>query len=183
MFRFYIAKNVEEQGLQGDQCGLAEPQHFVDNSFVPCADLPSTQEQLFVCAPASVDNLVKRVHLHSQSCRHPPETGQVTMIGHVGIFRLHCANDHTISWHSSPYLRDKYVVNARIGHGYFLSGILPNQYERFMDAAGIGKMGDAYLSDFFQNYSDCVNTLARESTQDALLEEIVTYEHMDGINI
>ena len=155
----------------------------VDCSFAQCTDLPSTKEQLFVCASSSIDNLVKRTQLHSKVCDQPLETNAVTLSGHVGVFRLQCAKDHRISWHSSPYLGDKYLVNSRMAHGYFISGILPNQYERIMTATGIGILGNAYLNTFFESYSECVKALAKESTREALLEEIVTYEDMDGINI
>ena len=183
VFRFYIAKNIEECGPERNNTDSAEPAHFVDCSFAQCTDLPSTKEQLFVCASSSVDDLVKRTQLHSKVCDQPLETNAVTLSGHVGVFRLQCAKDHRISWHSSPYLGDKYLVNSRMAHGYFISGILPNQYERIMTATGIGILGNADLNTFFESYSECVKALAKESTQDALLEEIVTYEDMDGINI
>ena len=70
-----------------------------------------------------------------------------------------------------------------MAHGYFISGILPNQYERITTASGIGILGNTYLNAFFESYSQCVKALAKESTRDALLEETVTYEDMDGINI
>ena len=183
VFRFYIAKNIEEYGPERNNTDSAEPAHFVDCSFAQCTDLPSTKEQLFVCASSSIDNLVKHTQLHSKVCDQPLETNAVTLSGHVGVFRLQCAKDHRISWHSSPYLGDKYLVNSRMAHGYFISGILPNQYERIMTATGIGILGNAYLNTFFESYSECVKALAKESTRDALLEEIVTYEDMDGINI
>ena len=52
-----------------------------------------------------------------------------------------------------------------------------------MTATGIGILGNTYLNTFFESYSERVKALAKESTQDAFLEEIVTYEDMDGINI
>ena len=70
-----------------------------------------------------------------------------------------------------------------MAHGYFISGILPNQYERIMTATGIGILGNTYLNTFFESYSECAKALAKESTRDALLEETVTYEDMDGIDI
>ena len=52
-----------------------------------------------------------------------------------------------------------------------------------MTATGIGILGNTYLNTFFESYSECVKALAKESTRDALLEETVTYEDMDGIDI
>ena len=183
VFRFYIAKNIEEYGPEGNKTDSVEPAHFVDCSFAQCTDLSSTKEQLFVCASSSVDNLVKRTQLHSKVCDQSLETNAVTPSGHVGVFPLQCAKDHRISWHSSPCLGDKHLVNSRMAHVYFISGILPNQYERIMTATGIGILGNTYLNTFFESYSECVKALAKESTRDALLEETVTYEDMDGIDI
>ena len=104
VFRFYIAKNIEEYGPEGNNTDSAEPTHSVDCSFAQCTNLPSTKEQLFVRAPSSTDNLVKRTQLHSKVCDQPLETNAVTLYGHVGVFPLQCAKDHTISWHSSPCL-------------------------------------------------------------------------------
>ena len=70
-----------------------------------------------------------------------------------------------------------------MAHGYFISGILPNQYERIMTATGIGILGNTYLNTFFESYSECIKALAKELERDALLKEVVTYEDMDGINI
>ena len=175
VFRFYIAKNIEEYGPKGNNSDSAEPVHFVDCSFAQCTD--------FVRASSSTDNLVKRTQLHSKVCDQPLETITVTLSGHVGVFRLQCAKDHMISWHSSPCLGDKHQVNSRMAHGYFISGILPNQYERIMTATVIGILGNTYLNTFFESYSERVKALAKESTRDALLEETVTYKDMDSINI
>ena len=88
VFQFYIAKNTEEYGPEGNNTDSAEPAHFVDCSFVQCTDLPSTKEQLFVCASSSIDNLVKRTQLQSKVSDQPLETNAVTLSGHVGVFRL-----------------------------------------------------------------------------------------------
>ena len=182
VFRFSIAKNIEEYGPEGNNTDSVEPAHFVDCSFAQCTDLPSAKEQLFVRASSSVDNLDKRTQPHSKVCDQPLETNAVTLSGHAGVFPLQCAKDHIISWHSSPCLGDKHLVNSRMAHGYFISGILPNQYERIMTAKGIGILGNTYLNTFFESYSEYIKALAKESTRDALFEETVTYKDMDGIN-
>ena len=83
VFRFYIAKNIEEYGPKGNNSDSAEPTHFVDFFLLPgqCSDLPSTKEQLFVRASSSIDNLVKRIQLHSKVCDQPLETNAVTLSG------------------------------------------------------------------------------------------------------
>ena len=100
---------------------------FTFSIWVPCGQpvrgpYKTNISPIFTCYVGSTQ-------LHSKVCDQPLETNAVTLSGHVGVFRLQCAKDHRISWHSSPYLGDKYLVNSRMAHGYFISGILPNQYE------------------------------------------------------
>jgi hypothetical protein len=62
------------------------------------------------------------------------------MKGHVTSVRLTCSKDksHSYLWSSSPYLpNDEYLVNQRLSHAFFSSGILPVHYTRFAKAAGI----------------------------------------------
>ena len=182
VLRFYIAKNIDRED-GGGIVRVDKPTHCVDNTFVPCLDTPSCNEQLFICAQSSVENLVQRVELHNKCCEHSLAQSEFQMSGHVGVATFTCARKHQLRWHSSPYLGIKYLVNEKMAHGYFISGILPNQYVRIVDAAGIGKLGQGYLDTFFTTYSECVKTVVKESTDDTLLEEIVQYDNMDGINI
>ena len=105
------------------------------------------------------------------------------MLGHTAMVTLQCDNGHKLLWPTSPYLGTKYLANSRMAHGYSISGILPNQYLRVGEAAGIRKFSDVYLSEFFKNYKECVKTLADELCVDVLYEEIVAYPEMDSINI
>jgi hypothetical protein len=105
------------------------------------------------------------------------------LLGHVAYCKLQCDNKHEISWSSSPYIGDKYLGNLRIAHGYYVFGILPNQYQRFCQAASIGTIGDVNLSSIFSVYTNVVSELVTESYEDALMNEIVSYEDMSGINI
>ena len=61
-----------------------------------------------------------------------------------------------------------------MAHGYFISGIRPYQYERIMTATEI-IIHDTYLNTFFESYSERVKALAKESTQDTLLEHVSTF--------
>ena len=47
-----------------------------------------------------------------------------------------------------------------MAHGYFISGIHLNQYERIMTATEIITC-DTYLNTFFGSYSECVKALAK----------------------
>ena len=104
-------------------------------------------------------------------------------MGHIAMVTLQCDKGHNLPWPNSPYMGTKHIANSRIAHGYFISGILPNQYRRVVEDAGIRKLSDAYLSEFFDDYKESVETLADELCKDVLYEEIVSYLEMDGINI
>ncbi|XP_070181773.1 uncharacterized protein [Littorina saxatilis] len=105
------------------------------------------------------------------------------MLGHVALATYECDNAHKVQWPSSPYLGTKYLVNCRMAHAYFVSGIRQNQYHRVADAAGIGKLGEDYIGEVFSVYKDCVHRKTQESVYDALLEEITLYPETDGIDI
>ena len=70
-----------------------------------------------------------------------------------------------------------------MAYGYFVSGIRQNQYHRVAEAAGIGKMGEAYVNAIFADYQQCVKEQVKELTYDALLEELMMYPDTDCINI
>ena len=70
-----------------------------------------------------------------------------------------------------------------MAHGYYVSGILPNQYQRLCEAASIGTIDDANLSSVFSVYTNVISELVTESYENAQMNEMVSYEDMSGINI
>ncbi|VDI76549.1 Hypothetical predicted protein [Mytilus galloprovincialis] len=71
-----------------------------------------------------------------------------------------------------------------MSHGFYVSGILPNQYSRFCQASNIGTIGETTLNSIFQKYAPVVSQLVKESYETALLEEIASYEELqEGIDI
>ena len=108
------------------------------------------------------------------------------MKGHVTSVRLTCSKDksHSYLWSSSPYLpNDEYLVNHRLSHTFFSSGILPVHYTRFAKAAGIGCITKEKRSRIFRKYKDHTERESENSIQVAINEEIASYEELDGINI
>ncbi|XP_070190600.1 uncharacterized protein [Littorina saxatilis] len=180
ILRFFIDKNIElDPPAPTDAPVLG---HFADTSFSLVSGVDSSDEQLFVCAQSSLDKFCERVYHHSVQCGCSLVRTNMKMLGHVGLFTFACDNDHKIDWPSSPYLGVKYLVNCKMIHGYCVSGIKLNQYQRIVEAAGIGKLGDDYVSNVFSVYKDCVARQVSDSTYDALLEELVLYED-GGISI
>ena len=148
-----------------------------------CEEITTSKQQLFVCAETFVDKLTQRIQQRSCQCQRLLQRTRLQMLGHTAMVTLQCDNGNKLLWPTSPYLGTKYLANSRMAHGYSISGILPNQYLRVGEAAGIRKFSDVYLSEFFKNYKECVKTLADELCVDVLYEEIVAYPEMDSINI
>ena len=183
VLQFFIAKNIDTMADRTDNDPQADNGDITDCSYARCEDLSSSRQQLFVCAESSVDKLLERIQHHWCTCTKRLYRTEIRMLGHVAMATLRCEDGHKLLWPSSPYIGDRYLANCRMAHGYLISGILPNQYCRIAEAAGIGKLGDDYVAKFFNTYKDCVKTLAKESCKDALYDEIVLYPEMDGINI
>ena len=130
-----------------------------------------------------MDKLTQVIQQHSCQCQRLLQRTRLQMLGHTAMVTLQCDNGHKLLWPTSAYLGTNYLANSRMAHSYFISGILPNQYLRVGEAAGIGKLSDVYLSEFFKNYKECVKMLADELCVDALYEKIVAYPETDSINI
>lgn len=154
------------------------------SSFLPCTKEDADQ-QLFVTSVNAVRNLVFQVQEHTRKCKEDI-TGieSVSLHGHTGRIVLECANCY-LTWSSSPYLPNgKFLVNFRMAHGYLSSGLLPSQYERFCEASGLGKIGKQYMKNsVLDDYYASVKELADDSMHTAVLEEVASYEDLDGINM
>ena len=108
------------------------------------------------------------------------------MKGHAASLRLTCSleKSHSYLWSSSPYLpNEEYLVNNRISHGFFSSGLLPVHYTRFVNAAGIGCITKENRTKFFRRYKEHAENECVSSLENAINDEIASYEELDGINI
>ncbi|CAC5389907.1 unnamed protein product [Mytilus coruscus] len=155
---FYIKNNITQ--LHEDQ-HMAEENNipFLDCSFTSCNEETSTQK-LFVTAETSIENLIKRVVNHGKACKSQLHLNSTDIKGHVGVCQLKCEEKHELLWSSSPYMGDKYLCNLRMSHGFYVSGILPNQYSIFCQASNIGTIGETTLNrteriyEYFENLKD-----------------------------
>lgn len=179
---FYIKNNIT-QPLEDQHMAEEDNVPFLDCSFTTCNEETSIQK-LFVTAEKSIENLIQRVINHGKVCKSQLHLKSTDIKGHVGVCKLNCDEKHELLWSSSPYMGDKYLCNLRMSHGFYVSGILPNQYSRFCQASNIGTIGETTLNSIFQKYSPVVSQLVKESYETALLEEIASYEELhDGIDI
>jgi hypothetical protein len=145
------------------------------------------EDALFVCTQSAIDNLVARISEHTALCKGKLKILKFDKIRHVGTLQIRCNTGHTIDWVSSPHVEGgKFLVNIKMAHGYFASGMLPNQYDRLCVGAGMGRIGDKYLSDLQSQYQIVVEEETNLSEQSALFEETalsVASGQDDGISI
>jgi hypothetical protein len=133
VFNFYLRNNTSQENF--DEPGDYIP--FADTSFTKCDEKEDTSQHLFIASTSAIDHLIRRITNHRILCNSLVKIKTCKLLGHVAYCKLQCDNKHDISWSSSPYIGDKYLGNLRMAHGYYVSGILPNQYQRFCQAASI----------------------------------------------
>ena len=133
----------------------------------------SLNDDIFLCSSSSIDNLIQRVTNHARQCDKKLHIKDNTTMRHAVRQNISCESEHSLIWYSSPHLDGgKLLVNLKMAHGLFTSGILPEHYEKFCTAAGIGFLGDAYLATIQPDYCELVNELAGKSEEQALRLEI-----------
>jgi hypothetical protein len=157
-------------------------------------------EQLFVSTVSATECLLNMVsaHILRQGCAHARIIGRVSyMVGHCAVVHYHCqdCDIDLANWPSSPYLPNhKFLVNYRMAHGYFCSGILQNQYERMMLAANAGCIQRDYYRKHFRNgasyytatedeYIESCRTSVLLEVGEALTEAEYSTQRYNGISI
>ena len=157
-----------------------------DHSFSRCEEIATSKQQLFVCAETSVEKLTPRIQQHSCQCQ---KTASENLAAENVGPRCHFHPQFSVTTvtsccgpHHPIRLGTKYLADSRMGDTAVL-------FQAFQAPACVRSCWhrktatDAFLSEFFKNYKECVKTLADESCVDALYKEIVSYPEMDGINI
>ena len=169
-----VARNIKlaANRVQGDAV------HSVaDCSFSRCEEIATSKQQLFVCAETSVDKLTPRIQQHSCQCQRPLQRTLPCSPFSVTTVTSCCGPYYPI-WEPSTWLTAEWVTRLFYFRHFALSvpACVRSCWHRKTAT-------DAFLSEFFENYKECVKTLADESCVDALYEEIVSCPEMDGINI
>lgn len=175
VFDFWLSRNSEEITC--------------DNVTGSYQDVSSgeTMQDIFLTASSSLQSIVDRTMHHSRYCSNSCKITKLVRRGHVVIASVKCSNQetpHTFSWSSSPYLPNKeHLVNHRVCHAMVCSGMLPVHYTRFAHEAGIGCISRQKRKKFHQKHKDSVQNAHDQSIEEALQEEIGSYEELDGIEI
>ncbi|CAG2202776.1 unnamed protein product [Mytilus edulis] len=141
---------------------------------------------LFVTAEKSLDTYGELFEAHTSICNGKLKVLKRTMKGHVASVRLMCTKEksHSYLWSSSSYLpNDEFLVNHRICHAFYSSGLLPVHYTRFVNGAGIGCITKERRSKFFRKYKEHAENESVQSVDNAINDEISSYDDLDGINI
>ena len=144
-------------------------------------------QKLFITAEKSVQSIVDIVQNHAHNCASELTFKKLVYRGHVALLTLHCGNQnnpHILKWSSSPYLPNKeYLVNHRVVHGFSCSGMLPIHYKRFCNGVQLGFISKSKRKNIDAQDHSHVTNVFNESIEQALHEEIGSYEDVDGVDI
>jgi hypothetical protein len=133
VFDFFINENIpSERGSRNDTYFEGTTYQFIEKD-------RAVDDQLFVGSFSSVDKLVRSVESHTDKCNDNITIKNYQMLKHVLSMDMQCENEkHFWNWTSSPHIEQgRFLVNTRLAHGYFSSGMLPNHFTKFCDGANI----------------------------------------------
>ena len=168
VFGFYLRHNARQDNLGNvhvDACNF-QP-YLVSKTKENC------NENMFIMSESSLKNIVAGITDHDTKCREKLVVQNFDYFGHVCKVNLQCCADHTLRVDSSPRLPGgKFVSNLRMAHGLFSSGLRYAQYERFVNSARIGVLPESAIYELQDLYCDVTEEIAKESTRDALNEEV-----------
>lgn len=150
-------------------------------------------EDIFIGCLSSVQKLITQVQAHDIKCKERlslDKSNNKKMHG-VMTANIKCKESHALSWTSSPHMGNgKFLASYKFCHGYFSSGILPNQFQKLCEASDIADFGEKYISEMMETYKGAVENEVLESKNNALQDEIAMTaallpddEILTGINI
>ena len=181
----WLHHNDGQCSMETDECNHQHPQ-FLQSSNYMSTMKHEVNEEMFVTTPKMIINLSQRSGQHAVLCKNPLGISELEIKGHCAIATLKCSGGHSFTWDSSPYMPNgKFLANVRMAHAFHVSGVLPSQYERLMDSAGIGRLPRYYTDPYFRGvYEECVEEERQEEYQAAVTEEAFLSEDIgDGIDI
>ncbi|KAK3087306.1 hypothetical protein FSP39_004483 [Pinctada imbricata] len=153
VFQFYLSNN----GGAPDQQNEGETE-----SFKPYLRSPrdNCMEDICLISESSLKNLVASIRV---------EIDSFDTFGHVQKLTLKCKDMHTIKIDTSSRLPGgKFLVNLRVLHGIYSSGLRYAQYERFAKYAGIGVIPESAFHEVQDMFCDVTDDAVKESVSDAL---------------
>ena len=119
--------------------------------------------------------VVAGVSEHGLHCKEKVTIEDFETFGHVQKLTLQCKENHTLKMDTSTRLPGgKFLVNLRVMHGIYASGLRYAQYERFARTAYFGAISETAFHEIQDMYCDVTETVAQESISDAVDEEVST---------
>ena len=147
----------------------AKPQSFVQLDREKCMS-----EKIFMTSKTSIERCFEIGQQHGYFCKKSLEIIREKQLGHATLCEAKCADGHMYRWTSSSYIAgtSNYLVNQRIAFGYQTSGLLPSQYERFVEAANMGSLSFHKRNLFSQDFEKCINLEYNKCIESARFEEM-----------
>ncbi len=172
---WYIATNLDVGPNAGQDEVPPVGTDVVTPQYQYATQAEAIQEEFFVGSHSSVNHLLKMINDHKEKCDSQLTVKGHEMYGHVLKTAIVCQNDHRLSWTSSQHVEGgQFLVNLKMAHGYFTSGMLFTQYNKFCSESKCGVLTDKSLNKLQneKSYSTIVKDLATESMDQALDEEM-----------
>ena len=130
-------------------------------------------ENICLISESSLKNLVAGMSEHGLQCNEKLDIESFDTFGHVQKLNLKCQEGHALKIDTSSRLPGgKFLVNLRVLHGIYCSGLRYAQYERFAKFAGIGVISETAFHEIQDMYCDVTESVVNESVSEALDEEV-----------
>ena len=170
VLNFFLKYNAQDHTSSSACEAVPETENFLPYLL---SSFDQSDEPIFITTELSIRNLSAGIQCHSRQCNEFLDVKSIEQFGHVGKISLLCEHGHSYRIDTSSRLPDgKFVVNFRIMHGIYTSGLRYIQYERFAKATGIGCLPYSFLNEMQE--LDCAKTeeIALECIREAVDEEV-----------
>lgn len=121
--------------------------------------------------------------VHARNCSGQLSVSSTVYRGHVFSLKIRCdrkAKPHVFNWSSSPYLKNgEFLVNHRVAHAFFCSGMLPVHYTRLCSESRIGCIDKKVRNSMSKRHAVIIGNECMASIENAILEETAMYEDLE----
>ena len=161
--------------------GLSQKEVEINQS----CDKKTSEEPVLLTSPSAINNLNSIVSLHNAKCTNCVRMVASQTTGYASSFTVKCnICDFDYMWNSSLQLPNGMdLINMRVVHSYFTSGMIPSQLERFSDCLGAGTIGKNKMQTFVNVFSEVVAAERQLSCENAISQEVQASESPEGIDI
>lgn len=152
----------------------SQPPKLNFQPYLPC-DKSTTDEDLFITSYTAMRNICSGIQHHSQNCQELLDIKKLQKFGHTAKMTFTCKENHLISADSSQHLPGGlFLVNLRMMHSVYATGLRYSQYKRFCEAGNIGIIPESAFESQHDAYCSTTKDMAEESITEAINEEVAT---------